>query len=115
MHRRTRGLLLLLVAAAFAAGRPAAADPWPRFRGPNGSGVAHDKDVPAQWGPDNVLWKTALPGLGNSSPVVWGKRLFLQSATKTERLLLCVDVTDGKILWSRQAPGGVAKTHPKNT
>jgi outer membrane protein assembly factor BamB len=116
MHCRIRGLLsLLALAALLAGGRPAAADNWPRFRGPNGTGIAHDKYVPVKWEAANVLWKIALPGRGNSSPVVWGKHLFVQSATKTERLLLCVDVTEGKILWSRAAPGGVGKTHAKNT
>jgi outer membrane protein assembly factor BamB len=89
---------------------------WPRFRGPNGTGVATDKDVPLHWTADKgVLWKTALPGAGNSSPVIWGDRLFVQSADENDRLLLCLDVAGGKILWSRSLPGGVTRKHPKNT
>ena len=59
----------------------AAADNWPRFRGPNGSGVAADQKIPAKWSGDNILWKVRLPGEGNSTPVVWGQRIFLQTAS----------------------------------
>src|SRR5689334_21015501 len=93
-------------------------EPWPRFRGPNGTGICGDKDVPVQWnGKDGLLWQTGIPGTGNSSPVVWGNRLFLESASADgkERLLLCLDTADGKILWSRAVPGARARKHPKNT
>src|SRR5258707_6364103 len=76
------------------------ADNWERFRGPNGAGISDDKNVPQKFGPsENVLWKVALPGVGNSSPIVWGKHLFLQSASKDGKLrsLLCLDTSDGKI------------------
>jgi len=91
---------------------------WPRFRGPNGAGVAADKDIPVKWDErDGLLWKVALPGAGNSSPIVWGNRLFTQTASRDgkERMLLCMDVTDGKVLWSRSVPGGKGKTHVKNS
>jgi outer membrane protein assembly factor BamB len=94
---------------------------WPRFRGPNGTGVATDKDVPVKWTTeDGVLWKVRIPGKGNSSPVISGNRLFVQSATDDakERLLLCLDATTGKVLWTRAEPGGSAPPkglHVKNT
>jgi outer membrane protein assembly factor BamB len=91
---------------------------WPRFRGPNGTGIAADKDIPVKWGEsDGILWKAPLPGLGNSSPIVWGEQIFVQSASADgkERLLLCLNATDGKLIWSRSVPGGQGKTHPKNT
>jgi outer membrane protein assembly factor BamB len=96
----------------------AAAEPWPRFRGPNGTGIASDRNVPVRWsGGDGLLWKVPIPGLGNSSPVIWGERIFLQSASQDgkERLLLCLNAADGKTLWTRTVPGAPAKTHPKNT
>jgi outer membrane protein assembly factor BamB len=104
--------LVLLVAAT------GSADNWPRFRGPNGTGVAADKDVPVQWSETSgVLWKIPLPGLGNSSPVVWGDRVFVQTslAGGKERQLVCVSASTGKLLWSRSVRGHNAKTHPKNT
>ena len=103
MCKGSIGLRLSLAACCIAAwAGAAAADNWPRFRGPNGTGIAPDKDIPVRWDEQSgVHWKAALPGLGNSSPVVWGNRLFIQSATTKERLLLCLDVADGKVVWSR--------------
>jgi outer membrane protein assembly factor BamB len=97
---------------------PASASPWPRFRGPNGTGIASDKDIPVQWTEaDGLLWKVAIPGAGNSSPVVWGDHVFVQSASADgrERLLLCLRATDGKALWSRSVAGSPAHTHDRNT
>ncbi len=99
--------VLLLLALGGLAGT-AGADNWDRFRGPNGTGTVNDKDVPLTFGPsENVLWKTPLPGVGNSSPVVWGKHLFVQSAARDgkERMLVCIDTTTGKIRWQKTIPG----------
>jgi outer membrane protein assembly factor BamB len=118
--RRGKFVLWALLAScvALAAARESSAANWPRFRGPNGTGTAADKDVPVQWTEQSgVLWKAAIPGLGHSSPVVWGKRVYLQSATADgkERLLLCLNADDGKTLWSRSVPGNRAHTHKLNT
>src|SRR5947209_19545741 len=79
---------------------------WPRFRGPNGGGIAKDRGVPVQWTErDGVRWKAALPGVGHSSPIVWGDRVLLQSATEKERLLVCLRVSDGKPLWTHTETG----------
>ncbi|HZU34848.1 MAG TPA: PQQ-binding-like beta-propeller repeat protein [Gemmataceae bacterium] len=57
-------------------------DNWPQFRGPGGSGVSSEKQQPAEWSADkNVLWKAKLAGYGWSSPVVWGDKVFLTSAS----------------------------------
>jgi outer membrane protein assembly factor BamB len=91
---------------------------WPRFRGPNGTGLAEDEDIPSQWNEQTgILWKVALPGMGNSSPIVWGERVLVQSAGPEgkDRQLLCFHTRTGKLLWSRQVPGTPARTHPKNT
>jgi outer membrane protein assembly factor BamB len=91
---------------------------WPRFRGPNGTGIADDKDIPVRWDMNkNVLWKVPIPGQGNSSPVVWNNRLFLQTGNKegTERILLCLDVGSGATVWTAKMPGNVAKKHTLNT
>jgi outer membrane protein assembly factor BamB len=85
---------------------------WDRFRGPNGTGTSDDKDVPLTFGAsENLLWKVELPGAGNSSPIVWGKHLFLQSASEEgkQRSLLCLDTADGKIRWQRSIPAEPAK------
>src|SRR5438309_4825967 len=96
--------LLLLGCWTVAAALPAPDDNWPRFRGPNGTGVSADKEVPVQWSDkDGVLWKTPLPGRGNSSPIVWGDKLFVQSsaADASERWLFCVNAGSGEVLWKR--------------
>lgn len=114
-HRLT---LPLVLAFTVVLGSVAAAANWERFRGPNGTGVATDKNVPVEFSEGNgILWKLKLPGLGNSSPVVWGNHLFLQTATDdgSERFLLCIDVAKGQELWRRGIPGNKAHTHPKNT
>lgn len=86
---------------------------WPRFRGPNGSGISTDSQAtPVEWSPDkNVRWKTPLPGAGVSSPIVVGDRIFVTCYSgyganfgKIENLkrhLVCVDRTSGKILWQK--------------
>jgi outer membrane protein assembly factor BamB len=110
-----RLLLGLVWTAALAV--PAAADNWPRFRGPNGTGTADDKTIPVEWGPRNILWKIEVPGRGNSSPIVWGDALFLQSASEDgkERWLICIDALSGKLRWKEAVPGAVAPIHKFNS
>ncbi|MBX7106212.1 MAG: PQQ-binding-like beta-propeller repeat protein [Gemmataceae bacterium] len=86
---------------------------WPRFRGPDGLGVAVGATPPTKWtATDGVKWKAALPGPGSSSPVVWGDRVFVTcysgygidaaspgSIEKLTRHLVCVDRNSGRILW----------------
>lgn len=79
---------------------------WAQWRGPSGQGIAKDSRVPLAWSPtENLLWKTKLPGVGNSTPIIWGDRIFLTSADKAgkERYVLCLRTSDGKILWKQLA------------
>ena len=80
------------------------AENWPGWRGPRGDGTSHEKNVPVKWGPtQNVLWKTPVPGKGHASPIVWENHIFVVTAGKEQkqRILLCLDRKDGKILWQR--------------
>lgn len=80
------------------------ADDWPQFRGPLGSGAAPDSEAPQEWGPGkNVRWRTPLPGLGNSSPVVSKGRVFVTAAEDKgkQRHLSCLDRATGVVLWTR--------------
>jgi outer membrane protein assembly factor BamB len=90
---------------------------WPRFRGPEGLGTADDKAIPVTFGPKDALWTTAIPGKGNSSPIVSNGKIFLQTASEdaARRMLVCVDAATGKIDWSKETRGGFAKTHNKNS
>lgn len=75
---------LFLIALAFSSSATSAAGGetnWPQWRGPDGSGVSAEKGLPEEWGEaKNVRWKTPLPGKGHSSPVVWGKRVYVTTA-----------------------------------
>jgi outer membrane protein assembly factor BamB len=91
------GSIILVLCAATGL----AAEWWPRFRGPNGSGVCADGDFPTHFGPDqNVIWKVALP-VGHSSPCIWGDRIFLTGYANRRLETLCLDRRDGQILWRR--------------
>ncbi len=127
--------LLPLLALGFiaSAAAPTRAQHWPTFRGPNGSGIA-GQALPIQWDGEtssNILWKTPLPGLGHSSPVVWGDRIFLtlaisgaanpnhnpkdadiepsQDQSAHEWRVVSLDKRSGSVLWSRTAHKGVPK------
>src|SRR5262245_8659116 len=94
------GALLLSVLAL--AAEKAVEDHWSQWRGPSGQGYCDDKTVPLNWSEtENLLWKTRLPGAGNSTPIVWGDRIFLTTASEkgNERSVLCVNARDGRILW----------------
>ena len=77
---------------------------WPQFRGPNGSGLAESGDPPVHFGPSsNLLWQVELPS-GNSSPCLWGDRIFLTAFDKSKLETLCLARKDGRILWRQTAP-----------
>jgi outer membrane protein assembly factor BamB len=88
------------------------------MRGPDGTGVVPAGTiVPVKWDAASVVWKTPLKGLGHSSPVVWGERIFLTSALEDgrERLVYCVDRNNGKVLWEQSAwKGNPEKSHKMN-
>ena len=61
---------------------------WSRWRGPSGQGIAEGSGFPDMWSStQNVQWKTTVPGRGNSSPIVWGDRIFLTTAREGGRRL----------------------------
>src|SRR5262249_31507606 len=69
----------------------AAGQEWPRFRGPNGSGVS-GTPVPVKWTEKDYRWKVRLPAPGHSSPVLWGDRLFVTCGDEKtgQRLVVCL-------------------------
>ena len=93
-----------------------AVESWPQFRGPGGLATAPEgARIPLVWGDkENLKWKTAMPGPGSSSPVFTGKRLFVTcytgygtsreevgSARDLGRMLVCLDRSDGRVLWKK--------------
>ncbi len=125
--------------AAWAPSMVSATEPsgvhWPSFRGPQASGVADGFKTPTQWDVEsghNIKWKTPIPGLAHSSPVVWGNRVFLTTVVTEnanpqlrvglygaspdnpepfdhEYRTLCIDKHTGKIIWNRLAYKGIPK------
>jgi outer membrane protein assembly factor BamB len=90
---------------------------WSRFRGPNGSGVHPSQAIPARWTEADYNWRAALPGVGHSSPVVWGERIFLLSADpdNATRHVLCLQIADGSRLWQKDFPSEPHHLHVRNT
>ena len=63
----------------------AGAASWPQWRGPSGQGVSEETKLPSEWNATkNIKWKTAIPGRGHSSPIVWGNRIFVTTAIEGE-------------------------------
>ena len=116
---------------------------WPGFRGHKADGIAEGYPTPTVWNVDssqNILWKTEIPGLGHSSPIVWGDRVFVTTAvsgmekpelkvglygsinpveddTEHEFKVFCLDKKTGRVLWEHLSHKGVPKVkrHPKAT
>lgn len=110
---------------------PAAAANWPNWRGPDSQGHTSEKDLPLKWtATEGVRWKVALPDEGNSTPVVWGDKVFMTQASDKKdwpppgaggpasaykRSLLCFARGDGKKLWEKTVEyKDKEATHPTN-
>ena len=93
-------------------------DDWPWWRGPSRDGKAIGT-APLRWSrSENVLWRTAIPGLGHSSPAVVGQRIFIASSDESfeTQSIFCLDRPTGHILWETVGnQGGFEHRHPKNT
>jgi outer membrane protein assembly factor BamB len=85
---------------------------WPRFRGPEGSGLSLLTNVPLTWDATNgtgVVWKSPVPAPGWGSPVVWGDRVFLSGGDAARRQVFCFAASSGALVWQRaieNVPGG---------
>ena len=94
------------------------AENWPGWRGPLGTGKAAAAYYPLKWSRDsNVRWRVDLPERGNSSPVVWGERVFVSQALEEQsgRQLICFHRRDGRELWKKTVEfSGKELTHRTN-
>jgi outer membrane protein assembly factor BamB len=83
---------------------PLRAENWPQWRGPRLDGTSAERAIPTRWSAtENILWKTALPGSGHASPIVWDDSVFTVTALEDtqERQLLCLDRDTGALRWQR--------------
>lgn len=108
-----RVVCLLLVAVTITARLDAdskvpAESNWPRWRGLLGNGHTEAK-IPVRWNAGSIVWKVPLPGIGQSSPIVWNDRIILTSALDEgrQRLVLCLDAHDGSVIWQHTAWMGI--------
>ncbi len=119
--RQTLAHLTLLLLAILSVARPTFAENWPCWRGPRGDGSSSDSEIPTRWNGtngDNILWKTALPGTGHSSPIVWNERVFVGACDEKtgDRILISIERRTGNILWQKtvvRAP--LEKKHKLNS
>ena len=92
---------------------------WPRWRGPSGQGHVTGTNYTDTWSDtQNVNWRTAVPGLGHSSPIVWRDRIFLTTATDdgAKVWMLAYNRADGTLLWQTAVPSsGVEHVYAKNS
>jgi outer membrane protein assembly factor BamB len=82
------------------------AENWPEFRGPTRQGISTERNLPLAWSADsNIVWKAAIPGDGWSSPIVWGDRVFVTSASANgaDCHVIALDRKTGQILWNTTA------------
>src|SRR5207244_3560350 len=134
--------IILLLALPTAAQKPASSGYWPSFRGDHAAGVAERQNLPPQWAGEegiNIKWKTRIPGLAHSSPVVWGDAIFVTTAVSSrgnatfkrglygdgdasddrsshQWKIYSLDKKTGKVVWERVAYEGVPmeKRHIKS-
>ncbi|MDB2673367.1 PQQ-like beta-propeller repeat protein [Akkermansiaceae bacterium] len=101
---------------------PLVAAEWPEFRGPNAQGVVEAKEVPSKMGKENLVWKTALPGAGWSSPVMSDGLIVVTTAVKANKLELrtmALNAETGKVVWDQKifepSEEEVGDIHSKNS
>ena len=90
---------------------------WPQWRGPLSDGHSSETNVPVKWDEKSIVWKTELPGIGQSSPVIAGDRIFLTTALESgrQRVVFCVGRKTGKIVWQETVWTGTPElTHKMN-
>tara|TARA_B100000700_G_scaffold87709_1_gene98732 strand:- start:5192 stop:6421 length:1230 start_codon:yes stop_codon:yes gene_type:complete len=90
---------------------------WTQWRGTHGNGLSTASHVPESFSSDNVVWKTEVPGVGQSSPIFWEDSIFLSSATDrgNKRVVVAIDRKTGEIQWQTVVWEGEAEdTHSMN-
>jgi outer membrane protein assembly factor BamB len=93
------------------------AQEWTRFRGPNGTGVSNATVAPIRWTGEDYNWKAKLPGVGHSSPVIWGDRIFVTCGDPATgaRMLLCFQTATGRQLWLYEFDARAYRMHKLNS
>lgn len=106
--------LLLRTTLPFWFAAAVAGQEWTRFRGPGGSGQSDATTIPTTWTSKDYNWRVKLPGIGYSSPVIWGGRIFVTCAIEEDatRIVRCLNASDGGLIWKRSF---ASTTYRKNS
>lgn len=109
MRRILRGTSMSTVLVCWLVSSHLEAENWPGWRGPNRNGVTTDSGVPTTWSPtENVLWKSPLPGIGTSNPVVWDDKVFVTASEgrdQGELHVICFDRDTSRERWHQRLWG----------
>jgi outer membrane protein assembly factor BamB len=95
-------------------------DNWPQWRGPRLNGTSVEQSLPVKWSietGENVAWKLPMSARSGATPIIWGDRIFLNSATALatgDLELWCVDRTKGEVLWKAPVAGGNNQQRKQN-
>ena len=103
-----RALVLGLIFLAGQTDSVSVEDTWPQWRGPTHDSVSPTANLPLKWSKtENVVWKAAIPGKGNSTPAIWKDAIFVTTQVDDDRLLLLrLDRQTGKTVWEREVGRG---------
>lgn len=97
--------MIVLLLAAMLGAEPTPGESWSGFRG-DGTSVADAERVPVKWSPtENLAWRVELPGYGQSSPVVWGEKIFvtaIEGEQKEKLLIVALDAKTGAVIWKKE-------------
>ncbi len=111
-HRSKESLSLSTFLAIALAGivifaAPASAEDWPQWRGPEGTGVSHETNLPLNWNDQRgIIWKSNIPEWGDSTPAIFGNSIFLTAQHDDNLLVLKLDKSTGHILWTKTVGAG---------
>ena len=109
-------LSLLFAALLFPSHMNLIAGNWPSWRGDiAGSGISQEGKLPVEWDKEkNVIWRIDLPDRGNSTPAIWGEKIFLPQAVEDKgyRGVKCLDKKDGTLLWEKGVTYNVKERYP---
>ena len=112
---RNQFMFMLIFVVALWSQRALAEDNWPQWRGPLGTGVAADGDYPVDFSAEEgVEWKVTLPGLGTSTPAVWGEQVFVTCGIDGHDSVVCYDM-EGNERWRQTLGAERAGKHPNGT
>ncbi len=117
-RRRMREIIVSgSIAAWMLMSGPVHAGNWPQFRGPDGTGVSSEKNIPVTWSPGDYQWDVAIDGTGHAAPIIWEDHVFVTSAEDegAVRSLVCLNAKNGQQRWSRSIGMNRSKKHQKSS